>query len=350
MFSNGGWAYDAYPELKTLDAHTAITVADIKGPGVITCIHITQHKLFRSISRPEEEVPLQAILARGIILEVYYNDSKQPSVKVPLADFFADGCCGQAGTFGTMFVEKTPGSYNCFIPMPFEKSARVVLINETEYNLSNYTFVEYEQFPEWDEKLGYFHAAWKRSSFQLNDTTNLLFFHIDGSGHFFGRSWSICTDEPFFDGFFWVMEANNEVYIDGEQKQRLDYLGTEDSFAFSYGFKEFYCGPYAGMNFIKKDLLANLNLLSIFRFMKDNAIRFNKSFDLRINWSQEHSFVKREGFLERIAERNKCGGAWIDYATTNYWYQKEIGYSHEEMPPINERCKIILVSNKNVAV
>ena len=31
-FSNAGWKYDRYKELKSLDAHTAITVADIKGP------------------------------------------------------------------------------------------------------------------------------------------------------------------------------------------------------------------------------------------------------------------------------------------------------------------------------
>jgi hypothetical protein len=35
-FSNAGWAYDAYPELETLDRYKTMTVADIVGPAVIT--------------------------------------------------------------------------------------------------------------------------------------------------------------------------------------------------------------------------------------------------------------------------------------------------------------------------
>ena len=33
---NGGWAYDAYPELETLDAGRCIKIAEIEGPAVIT--------------------------------------------------------------------------------------------------------------------------------------------------------------------------------------------------------------------------------------------------------------------------------------------------------------------------
>ncbi len=42
-FSNGGWRYDRYDNLKPLDAHSQITVADLKGPGVIRHIHTTRH-------------------------------------------------------------------------------------------------------------------------------------------------------------------------------------------------------------------------------------------------------------------------------------------------------------------
>jgi hypothetical protein len=145
-FSNGGWAYDAYPELETLDAYTSIIIAEIEGPAVITCIHTAQHLLFEnSDSRESEsETERKSKAARGILLEIYFNGSQIPSVRTPLADFFADGCCGQADNFGTEFVEKAPHSYNSFIPMPFEKSAKVVLINETGNDYNNYSFVEYE--------------------------------------------------------------------------------------------------------------------------------------------------------------------------------------------------------------
>jgi len=38
---NGGWCYDAYPDLKPLKAGATIPVAEIAGRGVITCIHTT---------------------------------------------------------------------------------------------------------------------------------------------------------------------------------------------------------------------------------------------------------------------------------------------------------------------
>lgn len=112
--------------------------------------------------------------------------------------FFGDGCGGKAVHFGNRFIEKAPESYNCFIPMPFEKSAKVVLINETDYDFENYSFVEYTQLPEWDNSLGYFHATWERTAFQLNTQTKLPALFISGNGHLLGRSYSICTDEPFF--------------------------------------------------------------------------------------------------------------------------------------------------------
>ncbi len=139
MFSNGGWAYDAYPELETLDAYSSITVADVKGPAVITCFHTTQHILHKNPGKKETAAMRTAEAARGIILEIYYNDNPVPAVKVPLGDFFADGCCGQAKDFGNKFIEKASRSYNCFIPMPFEKSAKVMLKNETGNDYMNYS-------------------------------------------------------------------------------------------------------------------------------------------------------------------------------------------------------------------
>ena len=334
---NGGWAYDAYPELETLDAGRCITIAEIKGPAVITNIHSTQH-FIRDNGLSEDE--RKALSARGVMLEIYYNDIATPAVRVPLGDFFGDGCGGRARHFSTPFVEKAPESYNCFIPMPFEKSARVMLRNTTEYNLSNYSFVEFEQLPVWEDERGYFHATWKRFAFQLHGQTDQHFCHIDGCGHLIGRAWSVCTDEPFFKGFHFVMEGNNEIRLDGEENPRADYLGTEDSFGFSWGFREPFIGIHNGMNFVQPE---SPSMLSIYRFRSANVIRFSKSFDLRIDWSNE--WTQNEEFQRKIAELHAKGGGWIDYATTYYWYQKEAGYKHEELISLDERVKSILHPN-----
>jgi len=58
------------------------------------------------------------------------------------------------------------------------------------------------------------------------------------------------TDEPFFGGFTFAMEGNNEIRIDTdspthngpytkEDRATYDYLGSEDSFGQSWGWNYF---------------------------------------------------------------------------------------------------------------
>jgi len=334
---NGGWAYDAYPEMETLDKGRAITIAEIEGPAVITNLHTTQHWIHDDALTPDER---RALTSRGVLLEITFDEHPAPSVRVPLADFFADGCCGRAQHFSTPFVEKAPESYNCFLPMPFARSARVVLRNETSYNLGNYSFVEFETLPEWDARLGYFHATWNRFAFPLYADTDQSFFHVDGSGHLVGRAWSVSTDEPYFRDFHFVMEANNEFRLDGESAPRADYLGTEDSFGFSWGFRQPFIGLYNGMNLVQGQ---EPSLLSIYRFRQTNPMRFRRSLDLRVDWS--HEWRGNAPHQERMAAIRESDGGWIDYATTFYWYQEHVGYEHAPLMPLDERAKTLLHPN-----
>jgi hypothetical protein len=333
--TNGGWRYDAYPELESLDAGKSITVAAIEGPAVITHIHSTQHLMNNDA---KWQPPDERIFPRGVVLEIYFDDVC--AVRVPLADFFADGCNGLAQNFGNQFIEKAPGAYNCYIPMPFAHSARVVLKNDTPHDLMNYSFVEFERLPRWENNLGYFHATWNRAAFQLHSQSDQPFFHVDGCGHLLGRAWSISTDESFFDTFHFVMEGNNEVRIDGDTRPTADYLGTEDSFSFSWGFRDLYSGPYGGMNVIRT---AKPSLLSIYRFRRTNPIRFNTSLDWRINWSYE--WTHNEKFQSEIVALRDSDRGWIDYATTFYWYQDRIGYDHAPLLPLPDRTKTLLHPN-----
>lgn len=339
---NGGWAYDAYPELETLDAGRAITVAEIEGPAVITHLHCTQHLVDphpiggHRLSDDERK----AMNARGIVLEIYFNGVPAPAVQVPLGDFFADGCGGRAEHFSSLYVEKAPESYNSFVPMPFEKSARVVLRNDTPYNLASYSFVEFERLPSWEDDLGYFHATWKRFAFPLHGETDLPFFHVEGRGHLLGCAWSICTDEPFFRGFHFIMEGNNELRIDGEESPRANYLGTEDAFGFSWGFRKPFSGLYNGINFLRNE---TPSLVSLYRFRGLNVLRFNKSLDLRVNWS--HEFKQDQESRARLAAMHRTGRGWVDYATTYYWYQETIGYAHDPLIPLEDRIATVLHTN-----
>ena len=125
-FANAGWKYDRYQELPSLDAGQRMVVADLKGPGIIRHLHTCRHQ------NPD-------LYARGIVLEITFDDASEPAVLCPLADFFGDGCNGKSMYFSAPLIECAPWSYNCYFPMPFAKRARVVLHNDTPQDAMNYS-------------------------------------------------------------------------------------------------------------------------------------------------------------------------------------------------------------------
>jgi hypothetical protein len=316
-FANAGWKYDRYQDLPSLDAHARMIVADMQGPGIIRHIHTTRH-------HPPE------LTARGIVLEIYFDEAQEPAVVCPLADFFGDGCNGKSMYFSTPTIECAPWSYNCYFPMPFRERAKVVLRNDTDKNVMNYSYVEWEPLEKWTAQLGYFHATWRRRVFQLSKDTEVEFFRVQGAGHVLGRQFSVATDEPYFRDFGAVMEGNNEVDIDGRERA-LDYLGTEDSFTFSWGFQATFAGLRAGMPYVATGLPS---MLSIYRFHDHQPIRFDRELTWSINWREERGFTSQPGWGPRV----EAGGCWVHYDTVFYWYQDNpAGYQHEPLPPLEER-------------
>ncbi len=324
-FANAGWKYDRYSDLPSLDAGKRMVVADLQGPGIIRHIHTTRHQ------NPAET-------ARGVVLEIYFDESEQPAVHCPLADFFGDGCNGKSMDFSTPLIECAPWSYNCYIPMPFATRAKVVLRNDTTKDIMNYSYVEWEPLPQWQESLGYFHATWSHKLFQLSKDSHIEFINLQGAGHILGRQFSVATDEPGFRGFNIVMEGNNEVSIDG-QERAIDYLGTEDSFTFSWGFQKTFAGLRAGMPFVAPE---NPSMLSIYRFHDHQPIRFQRQLSWAINWREEHFFTAQPLWAQRVA----ADGCWVQYDTVFYWYQNSpAGYQHEPLPPLEKRQTVLAKSS-----
>lgn len=332
-FSNGGWNLDRYPGLEPLKAGARITIADLRGPGIIRHIHTTRH-------HPAE------VFARGIVLEVWFDDAATPAVLSPLADFFGDGGNGRSADFSANLIECAPWSYNSYFPMPFRTRARVVLRNDTDRDALNYSYVEWEKIPRWEPRNGYFHATYQRRAFRLLEDTDQLFFEVKGAGHLVGRQFSVVTDEPLYEGFYYVMEGNNEVAVDGGERT-LDYLGTEDSFTFSWGFRKTFAGRSAGMPLVEPGGSGRAASVSIFRFHDHMPIRFRKSLDWRINWAQEKHMHAQKEFRDGVgrvsSDPERC---WVDYATVYYWYQDEPGgFSHSTMESPSARRGLMLHPN-----
>jgi len=129
-------------------------LADIRGAGRITHIWMTQKAHYRDC-----------------LLRFTWDDAPHASVHVPLGDFFCLGN-GLVNTFqSALFTASTHHNYrhdagvalNCYAPMPFHKSARIELINQSDAVHRQYFYIDYELDDEAREE-AFFHAEFRRAN------------------------------------------------------------------------------------------------------------------------------------------------------------------------------------------
>src|SRR5215203_943934 len=70
-------------------------------------------------------------MLRSLKIEMYWDGATKPAVSAPVGDFFGIGL-GQKVPFQSVFFSDPEGrSFNCFIPMPFKTSMKIVMVNES---------------------------------------------------------------------------------------------------------------------------------------------------------------------------------------------------------------------------
>ena len=121
----------------------------MEGPGVIILIWITID------SR-------DPYFLRRILLRMYWDGEKNPSLEVPVGDFLGTG-------FGykqyiSQLVGMSSGGYFCYFPMPFNKSALIEVENQTRQEVyAFYYHIDYQKLEKsLDSEVAYFHAQWRR--------------------------------------------------------------------------------------------------------------------------------------------------------------------------------------------
>ena len=220
-------------------------LAEIAGPAQITHIWMTQIGHYREC-----------------LLKVTYDGADYPSVLVPLGDFFCLGH-GMVNSFqSTLFSASThfpymfnkPCALNCYAPMPFARSARVELVNESDQPHHQYFYVDYESLEEFPPDLGYFHAEFRRANpFQgwgpqvgVNTPeadlpnlerqawdSNYVILETRGRGHYIGCNLSVTN----FTRNWWG-EGDDMIWVDGYHwPPDLHGTGSEDYFNQAFGMQ-----------------------------------------------------------------------------------------------------------------
>jgi len=308
-------------DLRRLPTGETLTLLDDSGPGMITHIWITL-----TDDNPDN--------LKALVLRMYWDGETNPSVEAPLGDFFGLGL-GEYFLYHSIPLAVGPDrALNCFFPMPFNKSARITLTNESDHQVHAVFFnVDYQIYSHsLASDLLYFHAQyrqatpakgatnrWKSNEDPLADGKkdpdgegNYVWMEARGRGHFAGVTMSVLQNQDD-----WWGEGDDMFFIDGATSPSINGTGSEDYFLGAFGFGQ---TPFSYDLFgapVKGGQTAG-SRSSVYRFHLDSPIPFTKS--MRATIEHGHANVRSD-----------------DYFSVAYWYQSEPHMAFPPIPPLRER-------------
>ncbi len=326
-----------------------VTLADIAGAGCINHIWCTMDC--------EQEHYL-----RRLVLRMRWDGEPDPSVDVPIGDFFGIGHALTAN-FVSLPLQMSPTdgkAFNCFFPMPFAQRAEIEIVSECDVEVLFYYYIDYESHDQIDPDLGRFHAQWRRQNpcdgipdegvsnsdwsfggVNIGGEGNYVILEAEGKGHYVGCNlnihnlrepesgwpeeipWPLRMEdfrkygEAILKCFNWYGEGDDMIFIDGEVwPPSLHGTGTEDYFNTAWCPATPYSAPYHGITIPGGRNWSGK--ISLYRFHIEDPIRFERSIRVTI----EHGHANRRS---------------DDYSSTAYWYQLEPHKPFPRLPPVEER-------------
>lgn len=201
-------------------------IMDYEGAGVINRIWMTII----------EKSPASL---RSIYIEMYWDGASKPAVSVPLGDFFGIGLGRRTAFQSALFSDPEGKSFNCFVPMPFKKHAKIVFVNESKHNQLLFFDVNLTKLKKHPQEIAYFHACWTGSTDGKPGDDFEILPRVKGRGRFLGTNLGIIPDKVYGDT--WFGEGEIKMYLDGDkQYPTLVGTGTED-----YVGSAWNLGPFA---------------------------------------------------------------------------------------------------------
>jgi hypothetical protein len=262
------------------------------------------------------------------ILRMYWDGEENPSVEVPLGDFFAMGW-GKYARISSLAVCVNPGSaFNSYWPMPFRRKAKITVENLDDKPMTLFYQVDYELSPV-PLDAAYFHAQFRRVDPLPYKGVYTIVDGIKGKGQYVGTymAWGVHNNG-------WWGEGEIKFYMDGDTEfPTINGTGTEDYFNGSYDFEnqekhqyEEFTSPYSGLvQVLKPDgLYQSQQRFGLYRWHIPDPIRFAS--DLRVT-------------IQALGWRS--GGRYLpltdDISSVAFWYQTE---PHSPFPKLPARDQL----------
>lgn len=302
-------------------------VLDAAGPGVVTHMWFTFLGTGRHPWAPNGSATHQEMLLR-----VFYDGREVPDIEVPFGDFFANCFGKRAEVISLPVIVEDADSYNCFWPMPFRKSIRVEVVNQSDDKNINllYYNIDWIKKDRMPKNTPYFYARY-RQEYPTEPGSDYLILETEGKGHYVGTVMAVRTRSPS-----WFGEGDEKIYIDGEEEPSIWGTGTEDYFLSAWGLKSGLNTPYFGTVYFDQWGIVGGHT-SAYRWHLADPIVFNNKIRVTIEhfgWISPDENVEHEAHSWNERED--------DFATVAFWYQAGIPTGATPVPPASERALPIL--------
>lgn len=269
---------------------------------------------------------------RFSILRMYWDGETEPSVEVPIGDFFAVGW-GNYKQISSQSICVNPGSaMNSYWVMPFRKKCKITIENLDKNKLRLFYQINYTSTSV-PEDAAYFHAQFRRSNLTVPMKDHVIVDGIKGKGQYVGTFMAWQSNSSG-----WWGEGEIKFFMDGDKQfPTICGTGTEDYFCGSYGFTSVndkgesrytdYTTPYAGFYAITPENGAIKNSqvrFGMYRWHIADPVRFKS--DLKVTmqalgWKSGHRYLPLKDDVSSVA----------------VWYQSE---PHAKFPPLPSRDEL----------
>ena len=262
---------------------------------------------------------------RFYIIRFYWDDEKEPSVEVPVGDFFGMGW-GEYAHLNSLAISVNPGrAFNSYWQMPFRKKCKITMENIDVKPTRLYYQIDYV-LTDVPEDAAYFHAQFRRPRPDRDKEAYTIVDEIKGKGQYVGTymAWQVNNNG-------WWGEGEIKFFMDGDKKfPTIAGTGTEDYFCGSYNFDvggqyTEYSTPNAGLHqVIRPDGSYKANTrFGLYRWHITDPVRFEKDLKITIQdlgWRSEGRYLRQES----------------DIASVAYWYQTEPHNPFPKLPTKDE--------------
>jgi len=211
-------------DFREIAAGSTLTVMDAEGPGTLT------HIWFTIADRESYHL-------KKLVLRMYWDGEKTPSVETPLGDFFGLGLGDYYIWESEVLSSANHHALNAWFPMPFQKHALITVTNEGQEKCDAFYFnLDYRSVshPLPQDTL-YFHAQfrqaqpnrgwtndWKNNGDPKVDNVkntdgkdNYVWMETTGGGHFVGVTMSVLQNQDF-----WFGEGDDMFSSMGRKRRR----------------------------------------------------------------------------------------------------------------------------------